>query len=133
MDKPPRNKLSIAYTVLAVLVAIMMAISASGKLTLNPGAVKVIHDDIGLSLGWFPVLAACEIAGGLGLLAGIFRSKIGMAAGIGLVVYFVGAMVAHVVVGDWAGLKAPIAPFILSVAVLTLRITSTRSAAKAAA
>jgi hypothetical protein len=118
--------LSIAYVVVAVLMAFMMFISASGKLTLNPGAVKVIHDVVGVPLSFFPVLAACEIAGGIGLLVGIFRPKLGVAAGVGLVLYFVGAIVAHVVVSDWAGLKAPIVPFMMAVASLTLRIASMR-------
>ena len=87
-------------------------------------AVKVIHDTVGVPLSLFPVLAALEIAGGLGLLAGIFRPKLGVAGGGGLVLYFVGAMVAHVLVGDFAGLKAPIGPLLMSSAALTLRVKS---------
>jgi hypothetical protein len=124
VEKRPSKRLSIAYAVVAVLMALTMFISASGKLTLNPGAVKVIHDVVGVPLRFFPVLAALEIAGGLGLLAGIFRPKLGAAAGVGLVLYFVGAFMAHVIAGDWAGLTAPIVPFIMAVAALTLRLKS---------
>jgi hypothetical protein len=116
----------IGYLVVAPLVAVMMGISASGKLTLNPGAVQIIHDVIGVPLSLFPVLAACEIAGGLGLLAGMFWPRLGVLGGAGLVLYFVGAMVAHVLVGDWAGLKAPIAPLLLSTTALLLRATTSR-------
>lgn len=129
MEKPAGKGLTIAYNVVAVIMALMMFVSASGKLTLNPGAVHVIHDVVGFPIHLFPLLAACEIAGGLGLLAGIFRPKLGVAAGVGLVLYFICAFIAHVLVGDWAGLKAPITPFLLSVAVLLLRIVSMRRAA----
>jgi hypothetical protein len=116
----------IAYLVLAPLVALMMFFSASTKLTLNPGAVQVIHDVVGVPLSLFPLLAACEIAGGLGLLAGMFWPRIGVLAGAGLVLYFVGAMVGHLRVGDMAGLKAPILPLLLAATALLLRLSSTR-------
>lgn len=118
------KRLFIAYVVVAILTAISMGVSASGKLTLNPGAVQVIHDSVGVPLSYFPLLAGLEIAGGLGLLVGIFVPRTGIAAGVGLVLYFVGAMLAHVRVGDWAGLKAPIMPLVFSIAALTLRIKS---------
>ena len=62
----------------------------------------------------------------MGLLAGIFRPRLGVAAGAGLVLYFIGAMVGHLRVGDWDGLKAPIAPLLLSALALTLRLASLR-------
>ena len=122
--------LFIAYVVVAIVMAVMMFISASGKLMRIPGAVKVINEVVGVPLGLFPVLAACEIAGGIGLLVGIFRPKLGVAAGAGLVLYFIGAMVGHVRVGDWAGLTAPILPLVLAVAALVLRISSARRASR---
>lgn len=128
MAKPPGRGLFIAYCIVAVLFALMMFFSATGKLTQNPGAVKVIHEDAGVPLALFPVLAGLLIAGGLGLLAGIFRPMLGVAAGAALVLYFVGALTAHVLAGDVAGLKAPIVPFIVSVAVLWLRVVSMRRA-----
>ena len=120
--------LRIAYIVVAVLMALMMFISASFKLTMHPDAVHTIHEVVGVPLGMMPVLAGLEIAGGLGLLAGIVRPKLGVAAGVGLVCYFVGAIIAHVRVGDWAGIQAPILPLIMSVASLTLRVVSMRRA-----
>jgi hypothetical protein len=126
MPKPASKGLFIAYVVVASLLSLMMFFSASTKLTHNPGAVQVIHEVIGIPLGLFPVLAALEIAGGLGLLAGIFRPKLGVAGATGLVLYFVGAIIAHVVVSDWAGLKAPITPLVLAGAALALRILSMR-------
>jgi hypothetical protein len=84
MEKPARKRSSIAYVVVAILMTLMMFFSASTKLTLNPGAVHVIHEVVGVPMSFFPWLAACEIAGGIGLLAGIFRPKLGVAASVGL-------------------------------------------------
>jgi hypothetical protein len=131
MAKASRG-LTIAYNVIAVVFAIMLGFSATLKLMLHPGPVKGIHEVVGVPLSWFPVLAACLIAGAVGLVVGIFRPKIGVAAAGGLVVYFIGAIVAHVLANDWAGLKGPIVPFLLATTALTLRILSQRRASAAA-
>ena len=120
METSVSKRLNIAYIVIAILMALMMCLSASGKFTLNAGAVHVIHEVAGVPMSLLPVLGALEVAGGLGLVAGIYRPKLGVAAGIGLVLYFVGAMLAHVRVGDWAGLSAPIVPLVMSIASLAL-------------
>jgi hypothetical protein len=126
MEKAPGKGLFIAYVVVAVLVAASMFFSASGKLTLHPGAVKTIHEEAGVPLGLFPVLAAWLIVCGIGLLAGIRWPKVGVAAGVALVVYFVGAILTHVLNGDVAGFKSPLMPLLMAIAVLTLRILSMR-------
>src|SRR5437879_2380298 len=51
-----------------------------------------------------PLLAACEFAGAVGRVVGIWWPLIGIAAGIGLVLYFVGAIVFHLRVGDVKGI-----------------------------
>ena len=124
MRKSSGKGLTIAYIVVAVLMSLMMFISAGFKHAMNPGAVHTIHEVVGVPLGLMPVLAGLEIAGGIGLLAGIFRPKLGVAAGVGLVCYFVGATIGHIRVGDWAGLQAPALPFLMAVASLTLRVRS---------
>jgi hypothetical protein len=128
MATPERKGLSTAYAVLAVLVGIMMCFSAFMKFSQNPDTVKVIHGVVGVPLGLFPVFGALLAAGGIGLVVGIFRPKVGLAAAAGLCLYFLGAIIAHLVVGDVAGLKAPIVPFLLAVTVLTLRVLSLRRA-----
>jgi hypothetical protein len=86
----------------------------------------MIHEDVGVPLSLFPVLGALLIAGGIGLIAGIFRPKLGVWAGAGLLLYFTGAFVAHVVAGDFPGLKAPIIPFIMAATALTLAVLNAR-------
>jgi hypothetical protein len=53
--------------------------------------------EVGLAPRWLPYLAAAEGAGVAGLVAGLLGLRpLGLAAAAGLVVFFVGAVVAHV-------------------------------------
>jgi hypothetical protein len=47
----------------------------------------------GVPTSWWPWLGVAKAAGVLGLLAGLVVPEIGVAAGIGLVLYFIGAVV----------------------------------------
>lgn len=114
----------IAYWILAVAYAVMLIFSGVSKLQPHPEAVRIIHELIGVPLGWFPVLAACEFAGAAGLLAGIRWARLGVAAAIGLVVYFVGAMISHVLVGDVAGLGSPGFMLVIAVVLLAIRMNT---------
>ncbi len=116
----------ITYCVLAVLYSAMLTLSGVSKLQHHPEAVRIIHDVIGVPLSLFPVLAACEFAGALGLLAGIRRSGLGIAAAVGVVVYFVGAIVSHLLVGDVAGIGSAGFMLAIAAALLILRL-KTRS------
>jgi hypothetical protein len=50
-----------------------------------------------LPLSWLPLLGALKAAGAAGLLLGIFGDRfIGIAAAFGLVLFFIGAIAAHV-------------------------------------
>jgi hypothetical protein len=94
--------MSTVYLVMTVLVALMAAFSGLGKIRRDLRQVKVIHETVGVPLKYFPLLAACEFAGALALVAGIWRPALGVAGAIGLVLYFVGAVVSHLRVGDKA-------------------------------
>lgn len=111
-----------AHVALAVLTSLIVVASGVAKLRLNPEVVRVIHEVVKVPMEWFPWLAACEFAGALGLLVGIAWPPLGRAAAIGLVLYFVGAVVAHVRVGDVKGLGAPGFLLTLAVACLVTRI-----------
>ena len=47
------------------------------------------------------MLSALELAGAVGLLVGIAVGPLGVAAGVGLVAYFVGATASHIRVRDF--------------------------------
>ena len=109
-----------AYLLITPLFAIMVAFSGLGKIRDDPRIVKVIHETVGVPLRYLPLLAACEFAGALGLVLGIWWPPLGIAAGIGLVLYFVGAVVSHLRVGDFKGIGP--ATFLLVVAAGTLAL-----------
>jgi hypothetical protein len=116
--------MGMAYLVVTVVAAGMAAFSAVGKLRHDPKIVHVVHEIVGVPLNYFPHLAACEIAGAVGLVVGIWLPRVGMAAGIGLVVYFVGAIVSHLRVADWKGIGPAAFMLILSFTALVLRIVA---------
>jgi hypothetical protein len=85
----------IAYAVLSSLFAALLLVSAVGFARRDE---KVIGDAVksGVTDAWFPRLAALKAAGAAGLVAGLWVYQLGVAAAIGLVLYFVGALIAHV-------------------------------------
>jgi hypothetical protein len=100
----------------------MVALSGLAKIRRDPRVVKGIHETVGVPLKYLPLLALCEFAGAVGLLAGIRWPSLGIAAGIGLVIYFVGAVVSHVRVGDIKGIGPAAFMLVLSAAALALRV-----------
>jgi DoxX-like family len=103
-----------AYLALTILTAVAVAFSGVMKIRRDPKVVKVIHEIVGVPMEYLPLLAACEFAGALGLVAGIWWPSLGLAAGAGLVIYFIGAVVSHLRVGDTAGIGP--AAFVLGLA-----------------
>ena len=113
-----------AFIALTVLCALMTALSAVLKIRRDPKIVKVIHETVGVPLKFFPHLAVCEIAGALGVIVGIWVPRLGVAAGIGLVIYFIGAVVSHLRVGDFKGIGSAAFMLGLSVSAVALRIAT---------
>jgi hypothetical protein len=111
-----------AYWAITILLAAMALWSAIAKLRRDPNVMRVVHEIVGVPLRYFPLLAACEIAGALGSVLGIQWPLIGAAAAIGLVVYFVGATISHLWVGDFKGVGPAAFMLVLAAAALALRI-----------
>ncbi|KDN21183.1 DoxX family protein [Amycolatopsis rifamycinica] len=71
--------------------------------------------------GWLPVLGALKLAGAAGLLMGLFGVRaLGVAAAIGLVLFFAGAIAVHVRARAFATGAAPLAFLGLAVASLVV-------------
>ncbi len=107
-----------ARVALAAVMALIVSASGIAKLKKNPHVVTTLHDIVRVPMGWLPWLAACELVGALGLLLGLAWAPVGIAASIGLVLYFVGAVVAHLRVGDVKGLGPAV--FLLGLALACL-------------
>jgi hypothetical protein len=69
-------------------------------------------------------LAVLKIAGAVGLLIGIGVPALGVAAAVGLVLFFVGAISAHIRVRDYASIPFPGMFLLLAAASLALRLAS---------
>jgi hypothetical protein len=113
----------IAYAVLAVILAALLAMSARAKLAKDEKIVKGITG-LGVPLSWFPFLAACELAGAVGLVIGLWWAPLGIAAAIGVILYFVGAVISHLRAGDMKGAPTPLVILIGTGVALVLRVVS---------
>ena len=114
--------MEIASLVITILLAAMVLFSGIGKLRNDPHIVKVVHETVGVPMKCFPLLAACEIAGAVGLVLGIWWLRLGVAAGIGLFLYFLVAVLSHLRVGDVKGIGPAAFLLTLSVGTLYLRL-----------
>jgi hypothetical protein len=115
--------MSLAYDIAGIVLALLLLVSAYTKLTRNQQLVDGLTS-LGVPLGMFPFLAACEIAGATGLVIGIWWAPLGVAAAIGVVLYFVGAVGTHLRKSDYKGLPSPGLLLLAATAVLILRIVS---------
>lgn len=79
---------------------------------------------LGLSESWLPMLGSLKAAGAVGLLLGLIGVPlIGTAAAIGLVLFFVGAIITHLRARDHSVGFAAVC-LLLAVAVLVLDLAS---------
>ena len=87
--------MGIALIVLATLLGIAAAGSAVQKLRRDATVVASMHA-VGVRDPQIPILAILELLGVVGLIVGIWIPFVGMAAAIGLALYFLGAVIAHI-------------------------------------
>ena len=116
----------VAYIVVAGVFTVMLTMSARMKVIHDPLAVEVIGGVVGVPLRLFPVLALLEVAGGVGLLAGIWLKPLGIAAGACLVAYFLVAIASHLRKRDLvpSHVGPPVMMLVISVAALALRLAA---------
>jgi hypothetical protein len=115
--------MSLAYTVVAVVLALMNLGTATAKIRgLEPATSGLIA--AGVPRSWFLPLALLNLAGAGGLLIGIGYRPLGIAAAAGLLLYFLGALGFHVRARDFPGLPMPTVFTVLSGAALVLALAS---------
>ncbi len=86
--------MTIALIVFGSLLAFAAIGSAISKLKKVPDVMTAMAS-VGVKPNQVPVLAALEIAGGLGVIAGIWLPVLGTVASTCFVLYFVGALITH--------------------------------------
>ncbi|AXB47929.1 DoxX family protein [Amycolatopsis albispora] len=99
--------MSTAYVVVTIIAAALAAFSAAAivfrfEFVVGPLAAY------GVPRSWWPWLATAKSAGAAGLVAGLFVPWIGVAAAIGLVLYFTGALITVLRARSWAHIPAPL-------------------------
>jgi hypothetical protein len=79
--------------------------------------------EINVSASWIPAFATLQAAGAIGLLLGLVGIPIiGLAAAIGLVLFFLVAVVTHLRSGAYRSLPSPLFFLVLSVATLAVTV-----------
>jgi hypothetical protein len=84
--------MSTAYIIVTLLGAVMAAFSAGSVFSHATWVVEPLTD-YRVPRSWWPWLGAAKAAGATGLVVGLFVPVIGLMAGIGLVLYFSGAVI----------------------------------------
>ncbi|WP_459549859.1 DoxX family protein [Nocardia sp. X0981] len=73
--------------------------------------------EVGVPRSWVPWLATAKLAGALGLLAGLLGMRlVGFTAAVGLVLFFAGALIAHLRARVYYNIVFPGTYFALAVA-----------------
>lgn len=109
----------IATVVVACLLAVGLIGSGRAKLVKDPAIMQNMAK-VGVPENNVRLLAVAEIAGAIGLLVGLFWWPLGVAAAIGVILYFLGALAAHLRVRDRDVVPATVF-LLVAVAALTLR------------
>lgn len=110
-----------AYVTITVVASVFNAVAAVTYL-IGHDYPKTQADMKGVPRSWVPRLGMCLAAGSVGLLAGFVVPLLGTLAAVGLVLYFMGAITAHLrvrsraVVGGVVFLLTAVAALVLNLA-----------------
>lgn len=81
--------------------------------------------DVRIPASWIPGLAALKAAGAAGLLLGLLGARpLGLAAAVGLVLFYVGAVATHVRTRVFHSIAFPVTFLLLAAATLALTLTT---------
>ena len=116
----------IAYVVVTIVAAAANLFSAGADFV-RYKRVTANMARVGVPASWMTPLGLLKAAGALGLLVGIVVPPIGIAAAVGLILFFVGAIITHVR-GHFYSFTLPISFLTLAVAALVLRLAASGGA-----
>ena len=112
----------IAYVVVTILAAAANAFAATADF-IHPPWLLANMTKAGVPRSWLLPLGALKAAGALGLLVGLGVPALGVVAAVGLVLFFVGAILTHVR-AHWYSFTYPAAFLLLAVGSLGLELAS---------
>ncbi len=109
-----------------VVIATATAITAITLPDLVPAQFVLANSArVGVPRSWLPTLAVLKLAGSGGLIVGLLGLRyLGIAAAIGLVLYFVGAVVVHVRARVFSNIAFPGGYLLMSIISLALLLTA---------
>ena len=114
--------------IMYVTITVIAIVANAGIALASFARAKFVVANVGevnIRPSWLPALAALQAAGTVGLLLGLLGIPvIGVAASIGLVLFFIGALVAHLSAGAYRSMPSP--ALFLVIAIATLAVTVTR-------
>ena len=110
--------MTVVLIIFATLLGIAAVGSAMGKLTRQARVMESMHS-VGVKDNQIPILAVLELLGAAGLLVGIWFTPIGVLAALGLTLYFLGAVIAHL------RAKAPFAEAVPALALAIIALITT--------
>lgn len=113
----------VALMVVSILLAALLTASAAMKLTHRPAVVEG-YRKAGVPESWLNGLAALLLVAAAGLVVGLWWNVVGIAAAVGLVAYFVGAVGFHIRANDTVHVITPAILAALSVAVVPLQLAA---------
>ena len=107
----------VAVTVIAIVADTAIAVAD----LLRARFVLANSAEVGVPASWLPWLAGLKLAGAAGLLLGLLGAgPLGIAAGVGLVLFFVGAVAAHIRARVFHNIAFPLGYLALNTAALVL-------------
>jgi hypothetical protein len=113
----------IAAVIVSGLLAAVLLGSGRAKLVREKAVVEMMAT-VGVPEDKLWLLASAEFAGAVGLVGGLFWAPLGIAAAIGVILYFAGAVGSHLRVRDLKGIAPAAALLLLAVATLAVRVAS---------
>ncbi|WP_018352977.1 DoxX family protein [Longispora albida] len=115
--------MSTAHVIVTVIAALWIGFSAF-SLAHKAEFVAQPLIEYGVPRGWWGWLAAAKGAGSLGLIVGLFVPLIGVAAAIGLILYFTGAVITVLRARSYKTAVFPVLYLLPAAASLTLGLLS---------
>ncbi|WP_035859114.1 DoxX family protein [Kitasatospora cheerisanensis] len=109
----------VSLAVVTVLMSVLLLVSAGAK-SLRTRHITEQMSTLGVPQSLMAFLIGAQIAGAAGVIAGLWWEPVGIAAAIGLTLYFAGAVAFHLRVGDNKGATPAALLTIASVALIVL-------------